>query len=176
MLAIVIGSVIVAAAATTIFQVVSVPIRTSNHMTAVKQVQNAGYWISHDTQMAQTNNPDPEDDPLTPGTEVLTLAWIGWERLDKQNNQYIDSYRVRYTYHEEIKELRRLQTITTKEYDKYGQLVDEYVSENSTFIANYITAISIPPMVDNKLTVTIVASVGEAEEERTYEIMPRPGS
>jgi len=37
----------------TIFQVFAGNARTSNHMTAVRQVQNAGYWISHDAQMAR---------------------------------------------------------------------------------------------------------------------------
>jgi len=53
----------------TIFQVFDVNARTSNHMTAVRQVQNAGYWISRDAQMAQS----------TVITEVLgfpsTLTW-----------------------------------------------------------------------------------------------------
>jgi len=51
--AVAITGIIAGAATTTIFQVFSGNTRTSNHMTAVKQVQNAGYWISHDAQMAQ---------------------------------------------------------------------------------------------------------------------------
>ncbi len=37
----------------TLYQMVIGSARTSNHMTAVKQVQNAGYWVSRDAQAAQ---------------------------------------------------------------------------------------------------------------------------
>ena len=38
----------------TIFQVVIGSARTNNHMIAGRQVQNGGYWVSHDAQMAQS--------------------------------------------------------------------------------------------------------------------------
>ena len=53
MLAVAISGVIIAAITTTILQMFTGGARTSNHMTAVRQVQNAGYWVSHDGQMAQ---------------------------------------------------------------------------------------------------------------------------
>jgi len=158
----------------TIFQIFSGNTRTSNHMTAVRQVQNAGYWISHDAQMAQSV--DTTDDTLTPETEVLTLAWVGWERQDAQGNQYIDFYEVRYTY--DSNKLWRLQTITTTVYDSNGQLVDPQPEpqNSTTFIADYITPKPTATMAGNKLMVTIRAEVGEAVEVRTYEITPRPSS
>ena len=53
LLAILIGSLIAGGITATIFQVVMGSARTNNHMIAVRQVQNAGYWVSHDAQMAQ---------------------------------------------------------------------------------------------------------------------------
>ncbi len=158
----------------TIFQVFNVNTLSSNHMIAAKQVENAGHWISRDTLMAPT--PDTDDDTETAETEVLTLAWVGWERVDHWGNQYIDSYEVRYTYDSD--ELWRHQRITTEERDKNGQLADPQPDpqNSTTFIADHITSISIPAMADNKLNVTITASVGDAVEERTYEIMPRPST
>ena len=42
----------------TIFQVFNLNTRTSNHMTAVRQVQHAGFWVSPDVQMAQPEKID----------------------------------------------------------------------------------------------------------------------
>jgi len=76
MIAIAITGIITGGITMTIFQVFSGNARTSNHMTAVRQVQNAGYWISHDAQMAQS--------VLITGVSgfPLTLTWVDWESGD----------------------------------------------------------------------------------------------
>jgi len=82
MIAIAISSVITGGITMTIFQVIIGSARTNNHMIAVRQAQNAGYWVSHDAQMAQSIRIG--DDPATPGvTEFLTLTWTDWD--DKVN-------------------------------------------------------------------------------------------
>ena len=156
----------------TIFQVFAGNARTSNHMTAVRQVQNAGYWISHDAQMAQSVIPGDG------GEAVLTLAWVGWEWKEGQGaneRQCINSYEVRYTYDGDSNKLWRHQKIVTNKYDG-SELIETTVDESSTFIADYITPTPSITMNGNKLSVTIKAEVGEAEEERTYEITPRPST
>jgi len=173
MLAIAVAGVITGGITMTIFQVFDGSARTSNHMTAVRQVQNAGYWISHDAQMAQSIEPDPVDDPLTLGTEVLTLAWVGWEYECGGNNTCIDTYEVCYTCDDDSDKLWRYQKITTNKYDADGHLVVTTETENSSYIAEYITSEPTVTMAGNKLTVTIIASVSDAKEQRTYEIMPR---
>ncbi len=52
----------------TIFQLFIGSDRNSSHMTAVRQVENAGYWISHDAQMAQ--------DVYIASGSFLKLNWI----------------------------------------------------------------------------------------------------
>jgi prepilin-type N-terminal cleavage/methylation domain-containing protein len=165
-------ALIAGGATMSIFQVVKGSERSNNHETAVRQVQNAGYWISHDTQMAQYV--DTDDNTGTPETEVLTLTWVGWEWKDHHGNQYIDSYVVRYTC--DSNKLQRHQKITTEKYDSSGHFVETTELQDSLLVAEHITALSISSVVDGKLTVTVTASLGETEEERTYEIMLRPSS
>ena len=74
---------IVAGATTTaIVQVFDGSARSSNHMTAVRQVQNAGYWVSRDAQMAET--------VVTTGATgfPLTLTWIEWDSGDAHQVVY----------------------------------------------------------------------------------------
>jgi len=158
----------------TIFQVFSGNTRTSNHMIAVRQVQNAGYWISHDGQMAQVVSTN--DDTGTAETEVLTLNWAGWEYDCGGSDTCISSYEVRYTYDADSDKLWRHEKITTAKYDANGQFLETTESETSTPIADHITPIPTATMADNKLNVTVTASVGDAEEVRTYEITPRPSA
>ena len=77
-IAVAITGIITGGITMTIFQVFGGNERTSNHMTAIRQVQNAGYWISHDTQMAQEVN----DNPTAP--EVLILTWTEWDNTAHQ--------------------------------------------------------------------------------------------
>ena len=182
--AVAIAGIIAGGTATTIYQTVSGNARNGSHMTAVRQVQTAGYWISRDAQMSQTIDSDPEDDLLTPGTEVLILSWEGWE--DEcwvgSTDTCVDSHEVRYTYDAASEKLWRLETITTAQYDSDGDPVvpQPDPQDSITFIADHITPIDAEDIIinENKLTVTITASVtswvGEAVEQRTYEITPRP--
>lgn len=47
-------SLISVAAAGTVYQVLNGSQRSNDHMAAVRQVQNAGYWISRDARVAQS--------------------------------------------------------------------------------------------------------------------------
>lgn len=82
MLAIAITGVITGGVTTTIFQVFNMNTRTSNHMTAVRQVQNAGYWVSHDALMAQR--------VVITGVSgfPLYLTWTDWESGDVHQVTY----------------------------------------------------------------------------------------
>jgi prepilin-type N-terminal cleavage/methylation domain-containing protein len=147
-LAIAIAAVITGAITMTIFQVFSGSARTSNHMTAVRQVQNAGYWVSHDTLMAQK---EPvivknDDDQL----ESIFLTWTEWNGTVNE-----------VTYTLEGAKLWR-------DYDGDGQ---------RSLIAQFINPDQTSCVWDgNALTLTVTATVREQTETRIYEVMPRPGS
>jgi len=153
---------------TAVFQVFNVNEKSKSHMTAAKQVENVGHWVSQDVQMAQIISTD--DDAGTPETEVLTLVWVGWERED-EGNQLIDTYKVDYTY--DANQVRRSQKVTTDTYDSSGHFIETVENVTSSLIGNYITALSVS-QADGKVVLSMTASVGEATEERTYEIAPRP--
>ena len=174
LIAIAITGLITGGITTSIFQVFDGNIRSTNHMTAVRQVQNAGYWISRDVQMAQS----VDDNPAAP--KILELAWVGWEYECDSPNTCINTYEVHYTHDSDSNKLWRYQKIATDKYDANGQYLKTTYTPSegwdTTPIAQHITSISIPSMAGNKLTVTVTASVGEAEEERTYEVVPRPDS
>jgi hypothetical protein len=55
----------------------------TNQMSAVRQVQNAGYWVSHDTQMAQIISAN-----TTGNGFPLILSWTEWTSGTVQNVTY----------------------------------------------------------------------------------------
>ena len=64
----------------------------SNHMLAVKQIEKAIYWISLDTQMAQTIQTDQSGSGFP-----LSLYWVRWDNTTSnitytvQNNELLRS-------------------------------------------------------------------------------------
>jgi len=153
-IAVAITGIITGGITMTIFQVFGGNERTSNHMTAIRQVQNAGYWISHDTQMAQI----VDTDNLTP-PEILKLTWTEWESGDVH------------------------QVIYTLLVDNKLQR-EHYTNLNldaTTIVAQYINPDQTSCVWDDegKLTLTVTATVvgwKSASETRIYEVIPRPGS
>ncbi len=148
-LAIAISGVITGGITMTIFSVVNGNIRTSNHMTVVRQVQNAGYWVSHDALMAQA-----EPVIMTNGSGQLvsiTLTWAEWGSGG--------AHQVTYTL--EGTELWR-------DYDGQRSLVAQYIDSDPDNTNCDFTG--------GKLTFTVTATVQEQSETRIYEAGPRPGS
>jgi prepilin-type N-terminal cleavage/methylation domain-containing protein len=151
-LAIAIAGIITGGITMTIFQVFSGSARTSNHMTAVRQVQNAGYWVSHDAQMAQ-QEPVIGDDPEV---EFLTLTWKDWETSEVHLVTY---------------------TLLTDNKLQRSHSINDGTAETA-IIAEYINNPDQTSCVwdGSVLTFTVTATVGEQTETRIYEIVPRPGS
>jgi len=124
---------------------------SSNHMKAVRQVQNAGYWISHDVQMAQSVVPAADADGFP-----LDVAWKDWDT---------NLHEVTYTLLENGK--------LERTYRFNGET-------SEILVAQYIESIEVDPIPfsGTKLTLTVTASVGtwpqEENETRVYEIVPRP--
>ena len=68
-----IAGVIASAVMMTIFQVFDMNVRSSAHMTAVKQVESAVHWMSRDIRMAQDIDTDGGGDFL------VKLTWVEWD-------------------------------------------------------------------------------------------------
>lgn len=139
----------------TIFQVFDINTRSTNRMAAISQLQNAGFWVSPDVQMAQN---------VTPGVSSgfpLTLTWIEWGT----NN----THEVIYSLVAMSGELKKLQR------EHYRNLA----LNSTTIVAEYINPDPQKTkceFVGGELIFTVTATVGGESETRVYEVKPRPGS
>jgi prepilin-type N-terminal cleavage/methylation domain-containing protein len=68
-----VSSVISVGIMMTLYQVVTGSARTGNHLTALREVEQAGYWVSRDAQVAQAIDDEPG------GGELLVLTWTDWD-------------------------------------------------------------------------------------------------
>jgi prepilin-type N-terminal cleavage/methylation domain-containing protein len=163
LIAIAITGFAVSGIAMAISQMFNVHASASNRVTAIRQVQNAGFWVSQDAQQAQTvelSEGEPEENPV--GTKFpLTLTWKDWDGAEHQ---------VVYTLENMTGGPKQLK----RSYYVDGGLVSE------TIVAEYIVpglALTHLEFTDNKLILMITASVGgfgQASETRVYEIATRP--
>ena len=168
MLAIAISGIITGVITTTIYQVFTGNLRTSNHMTAVRQVQNAGYWVSYDTHMAQSIGIG--DDPGTATVEeFLTLTWANWS--DNETHQVV--YALVDMPSGGLKNLQRSHSVDgTTGTSIIAQFVDPREKDGKP-------QTRCEP-ASGALVLTVTATVGagsqEQSETRRYEVVPRPGS
>ena len=113
----VIGSLVASAVVAAIYQLFLTTELNRDHMTAYRQVQHAGYWVSRDAVGAK--NVTVDDDPAT--SDFITMEWIDW---DGQSHEIV------YTLvdgSDGLKELRRSYSI------------DSVVQQDSP-VADYIDA------------------------------------
>lgn len=170
--AIAISSIIVVGLVMTIFQLYNGHAQTSGEINVIRQVQQAGYYVSRDTQMAKEVS--VVDDPGTTEVEIATLTWY-WYYYDPNNPADRNGEGNRVIYTLEGGELYR--NYYFADVLDRDIIESDYVLQSSTFIAEYIEGIST--IYDGaKLTMTVTASVegiaGKQEETRTYEAKPRP--
>jgi prepilin-type N-terminal cleavage/methylation domain-containing protein len=81
-----ISSVVLLAIAVALSQMFIMNGNVKNHTSAIRQVQNAGYWICRDAFGAQTILED--NDPGTSG--FINLVWTDWAGIEYQSNYYFD--------------------------------------------------------------------------------------
>jgi prepilin-type N-terminal cleavage/methylation domain-containing protein len=150
--AIAIASIITGGITAAIMQILTINTRASNHMIAVRQVQQAGKEVSKDTLQAQ--NVSRGGDYGFP----LILIWTDW---DGANNVV--------TYNRNItdKTLQRTHTINGTAQTTALPIVAKYIDPDPTKTSCDWTG--------GVLTFTVTATVGEESETRIYEIEPRPG-
>ena len=148
------------AAGAATFQVFKGTERNNNYITAVRQVQNAGYWISRDAQMAHSVNADNLTSP-----DFLILNWTERDFADEP------------TYHTAT---YFFQDVT----DGIGRLKRSHWSsagaDEQTLIAEYIYYDPDDPDNTSKaiyqsqaLTVQLTALFEEILETREYRISCR---
>lgn len=75
LVAMLVTGIITASITATVWQVFTINSRSLNHMTAVRQVQSAGYWVSQDALMAQSITTDNSTTSHLP----MTLSWTDWD-------------------------------------------------------------------------------------------------
>ena len=148
MIALVIAALITAGITAAIMQVLTINTRASNHMVAVRQVQQAGKEVSKDALQAQ---PDKIDD--APPGAFLSLNWTNWEGLE---NEVI--------YIIEDGELKRSHSINGTDQATAPPVVAEYIDPDQTTCV----------WADGVLTFTVTAALGTESETRIYQIEPRP--
>jgi prepilin-type N-terminal cleavage/methylation domain-containing protein len=155
-IAIAIAGLITAGITVAIMQILTINTRASNHMVAVRQVQQAGKEVSKDTLQAQTVNAS--------GTQgfPLILSWAEWG-----TNQ---THTVKYELvgpPDEVKKLQRTHSING------GNLtvttVAEYIASNQTSCA----PLGVLP-AGSALSFTVTATLGDQSETRLYEVERRP--
>ena len=132
---------------------------TSNHMVAVRQVQQAGHRVSQDCIQAQNIN---TSNVTGSGGFPLTLKWTVW----KGGEDYEVVYNL--TGSGELRQLERKETV-------------DGTNTTTAVVAQYIYFNATPPRptecswnpTENMLTFNVTARVGLQTESRTYEIKPR---
>ena len=150
------------AAAASTFQTIKGTERSNNRMTTIRQVQNAGYWISRDAQMAESVVVDNLEFP-----DFITLTWT------EQDYDGGDS-----TYHSVTYFFEGLS-------DGIGKLKRNYWSSAGasaeTLVAKYVYYDPDDPDNTSKasyespvLTVQLSALLEDARETREYRIIRRP--
>lgn len=156
-----VAAIIASAAASTVFQVFHVTESSNSHLTAVRQVQNAGYWIGHDIQIADGATTDNLS-----GNELVILTWTEHD-FDSGDSVY---HSVTYAFTDLVDNIGRLKrtywssgggnTETLVGTDLYYNPAD---SDNTTS-ASY---------ENPELAFRITARFGDASETREYKLRRR---
>jgi type II secretory pathway pseudopilin PulG len=134
---------------TSIVQVIDINARSTTHMIAVRQVENAVHWLSRDGQMAQTLAPD------TGSGFPLVLTWTTWDSVENQ-----------VTYTIENGELKR--SLSLDGGDLIETLIAKHIDDDAAQTTCQYTG--------GVLAVKVTASIGglrPATEMRLFEIIPR---
>jgi len=150
--AIAISSMIAVGMTMAISQVFNVNALSNNRVTAVKQVENAAYWINRDAQMAQIVQPNGDSG------FPLNLSWVEWDNTMHQ---------VSYTL--EDSNLHRSHSVNGGEPSQ--RVVAAHINSD--------VDMTNCQFADGVLTFKVTASVSgfrSATEIRIAQVIPRPAS
>jgi prepilin-type N-terminal cleavage/methylation domain-containing protein len=152
------------AAGAAIFQIYRVTQQNGDHLTTIRQVENAGYWISRDAQMSDSGNATSE---LT-YPDFLLLSHTTWNGT----NGNAVSYSARYRFENVANGIGTL-TRNFQSTDGTNQttLIAQYIYYNPDDIANTSNA----SYQGSVLSVKLTALTGQATmESKEYIIVGRP--
>lgn len=183
MVAIAISALIVGGLTLTIFQLFGGHAQSSGEMTVIRQVQNAGYHISRDAQMAEViKNADTDDPDTVNGTDVLILYWTEftvWSLTEEGTDIYSIKHKVTYNLTDDERLLRyhykNTALVDGQEHTWDYPAIDEFPNQESvTHIAQYITVCDYNQGTNTLAVTAYVGGYKPQSETRTYEIDPRP--
>jgi len=143
---------VIAAATGTIAQVIQSS-RSSEHMTALRQVQSAGYWVSKDGIQAQT---------VTTQGYFLYVARTDWD--DSDLHEVV--YSLQDMPSGESKQLQREESLNGAPGSTI--IISRYIDPNQTSCSWNASA--------KALTFTVTATMNQQTETRTYQVQPRPAT
>lgn len=161
LLATAIATLIACAATMGIFQIMKSTERSNEHMTAIRQVQNAGYWISRDAQMAES----VITDNLSP-TDFIVLTWTERD-YDSSDTTY---HSITYFFEELSDEIGKLKR---KHWSSAGANAEILVAEYIFYDPDDPVNSSNVSYQGSILAVKLVALFGDAGETREYRISRR---
>jgi prepilin-type N-terminal cleavage/methylation domain-containing protein len=152
-------ALIAGAATQTTFQVYDDTRRNGDHVTAVRQVQNAGYWIGRDARMAEI--------VYTENLTTPAFMVINWTEWDVEDTVY---HSVTYS----IEDLSgNIGKIKRRHQDSGGTdeetLISQYIYYDGSDPDNTTSASFSSPV----LTVRVTARCGDYQETREYLIYRR---
>ena len=160
LIAILLAGIVTAGITITIGHMFAWTTRTNNHMTAVRQVQSAGYWVSRDALQAQqwTISEAGSSNPVNSGFP-FTLEWE-WEGKTTEVTYSITG------------ENRLMRTVKITGNDEISSYVAQYIDIALDDDGNPNTHV-----VDgNAISFRVTATVGGQSETRVYDVTPRPDS
>jgi len=195
-IAIAITSVVLAAAASTVYQLLAGNSHNSNAMLATRNLQQAGHWISKDILMAQeilpsvpSTVPAFEDETEIILSPILTLYWFEFTNYDPSPGGDIFSVRHKVVYELTLNTagtnpLRRTHWQTDPlDHEALDYETETWAEESTQLIASYISfrdtpelSITNPSAGVYKLVITAyVPGFRPVEEQKVFEINPRLG-
>ena len=154
-----IASVIVAMA---VYQVVNGTRDNNDHIDTVHQVQNAGYWISHDAQMAVSVN-------TSANLTFPNFLQFGWTEWDSEGNS--DYNRVQYSFVDGVDNLYSLK----RSYTSSGGTDEESIVANNIFYDPGEEYSSNSTYTGSVILVNLTAMYNSFRETREFMVKRRPG-
>ena len=169
-IALAIGVIILGVLGGALYQILAASSSSSNNIMAIRQVQNAGYWISMDVQQSSADYITVGDNPDTADVdESFTVIWdvVSFDTSLKKEGR-MSVYRL-----DEGSLYRDYYTTAVMSYET---IIEDYVFsyEKTTLIAQYIDDIEF--INGSTVILNVSATVDgwkPGTAERTYEIDTR---